>query len=112
MDKHWSGNMFRLPLRKSNRSPRGDNGLPRCFGLEDTTSTSGFRKAGINGDDFLVMVGVGLPAHFRIQLSPCWKFESGPARKQRSTRDMAQTMSQRERLRVALKNIVHGAFDK
>jgi hypothetical protein len=22
----------------------------------------------------LVMVGVGLPAHFRIQLSPCWKF--------------------------------------
>jgi hypothetical protein len=24
----------------------------------------------------LVMVGVGLQAHFRIQLSPCWKFES------------------------------------
>jgi len=22
----------------------------------------------------LVMVGVGLSAHFRIQLSPCWKF--------------------------------------
>jgi len=44
----------------------------------------------------LVMVGVGLPAHFRIQLSPCWKFESGPARKQRGTRHMAQTVSRRK----------------
>jgi hypothetical protein len=26
MDKHWSGNMFRPPPRKSNQSPRGDNG--------------------------------------------------------------------------------------
>jgi hypothetical protein len=51
----------------------------------------------------LVMVGVGLQAHFRIQLSPCWKFESGPARKQRGTRHMAQTVSQRERLQPQLK---------
>jgi hypothetical protein len=59
-----------------------------------------------------MIVGVGLPAHFNIQPSPCQKFESGPARKQRGIRHMAQTVSQRARLRVALKNIVYGAFDK
>jgi hypothetical protein len=31
MDKQWSGNMFRLPPRKSNRSPRTDERYSKCL---------------------------------------------------------------------------------